>query len=254
MKLFAVIPAHLASVRFPRKILFPFHGLPMIEHVRRRALLSKSISEVVVATCDEEISETVRSFGGKVLMTANTHTNGTSRVAEAIKTIDCTHVILLQGDEPLLLPRHLDEFAEAIESNPAGDAWNATGPIESEGELDRHSFVKCIVSQNERILYCFRRTPCHSSFDMQLPFVRKILGIIAYRKDFLLDLMTLPPSRVEQAELIEQMRIIENGFSLKSVHVSPSLPSVNEPEESEIVLNYLKSNEEQKRILDLVMK
>jgi 3-deoxy-manno-octulosonate cytidylyltransferase (CMP-KDO synthetase) len=89
---------------------------------------------------------------------------------------------------------------------------------------------------------------------MQLPFVRKILGIIAYRKDFLLDLMTLPPSRVEQAELIEQMRIIENGFSLKSVPVSPSLPSVNEPEESEIVLNYLKSNEEQRRILDLVMK
>lgn len=226
----------------------------MIEHVRRRALLSKSISEVVVATCDEEISETVCSFGGKVLMTANTHTNGTSRVAEAVKTIDCTHVILLQGDEPLLLPRHLDEFAEAIKSNPAGDAWNATGPIESEGELDRNSFVKCVVSQYERILYCFRRTPCYSSFDMQLSFVRKVLGIIAYRKDFLLDLMTLPPSRVEQAELIEQMRIIENGFSLKSVPVSPSLPSVNEPEESEIVLNYLKSNEEQRRILDLVMK
>ncbi|MZH03428.1 MAG: NTP transferase domain-containing protein, partial [Nitrospinae bacterium] len=155
MKIFAVIPAHLASIRFPRKILFPFHGLPMIEHVRRRALLSKAISEVVVATCDEEIAEAVRNFGGKVIMTANTHKNGTTRVAEAVKDIDCTHVILLQGDEPLLLPRHLDEFAEAIISNPESDAWNATGPIDSEDELDRHSFVKCAVSQSERILYCF---------------------------------------------------------------------------------------------------
>jgi 3-deoxy-manno-octulosonate cytidylyltransferase (CMP-KDO synthetase) len=74
MKIVAVIPAHLASVRFPRKILFPFHGLPMIEHVRRRALLSSAASDVIVATCDEEIATVVRGFGGKVIMTANTHT------------------------------------------------------------------------------------------------------------------------------------------------------------------------------------
>ena len=114
MKIVAVIPAHLASVRFPRKILFDFHGLPMIEHVRRRALLSKSISDVYVATCDNEIADVIKSFGGKVIMTSNSHTNGTSRVAEAIADIECSHVMLLQGDEPLLLPRHLDEFAKTI--------------------------------------------------------------------------------------------------------------------------------------------
>ena len=130
MKIVAVIPAHLASVRFPRKILFQFHGLPMIEHVRRRALLSGAISDVYVATCDMEIAEAIRGFGGKVIMTANTHTNGTTRVAEAVKNIDCTHVMLLQGDEPLILPRHLDVFAQAIEVDPSGDSWNATGPIE----------------------------------------------------------------------------------------------------------------------------
>ena len=75
MKIVAVIPAHLASVRFPKKILFQFHGLPMIEHVRRRALLSKAVSEVYVATCDEEIAAAIRGFGGKVIMTSNTHTN-----------------------------------------------------------------------------------------------------------------------------------------------------------------------------------
>lgn len=254
MKIVAVIPAHLASVRFPRKILFPFHGLPMIEHVRRRALISGAVSEVYVATCDEEIAEVVRSFGGKVLMTGNTHTNGTTRVAEAIKDVDCTHVMLLQGDEPLLLPRHMNIFAKAIAAEPGGDAWNATGPIEHEEELDRHSFVKCAVSSSERILYCFRRTPCYSTFAVQQTFIRKILGIIAYRKDFLLKLTALPASAIEQAEFIEQMRIIDHGYNLRSISVSPSLPSVNEPAEAGVVLDYIQQNDEQRMLLEQVLK
>ena len=253
MKIIAVIPAHLASVRFPGKILFDFHGLPMIEHVRRRALLSENVSDVFVATCDKEIAETVRNFGGKVIMTANTHTNGTSRVAEAIKDIDCTHVMLLQGDEPLLLPRHLDEIVQAIKAHPECEAWNATGPIEHEEELDRHSFVKCSVTNPNRILYCFRRSPCYSEFDVQITFVRKILGLIAYQKNFLLHLTSLPPSAIEQAELIEQMRIIEHGYELRSVPVSPSLPSVNEPEESEVVLDYIRQHPEQQSLLKQVL-
>jgi 3-deoxy-manno-octulosonate cytidylyltransferase (CMP-KDO synthetase) len=254
MKIVAVIPAHLASVRFPRKILFPFHGLPMIEHVRRRALLSEAVSEVYVTTCDEEIADVVHGFGGKVIMTANTHTNGTSRIAEAVKEIDCTHVMLLQGDEPLLLPRHVDIFARIIVAEPEGDAWNATGPIEHEEELDRHSFVKCAVSLTGRILYCFRRTPCYSAFEVQQSFVRKILGIIAYRKEFLLHLTTLFTSPIEQAEFIEQMRIIDNGYCLRSIPVSPSLPSVNEPEEAGIVLDYIQNNAEQRALLEQVLE
>ena len=225
----------------------------MIEHVRRRALLSGAVSDVVVATCDNEIAEVVRRYGGQVIMTANTHTNGTSRVAEAAKKIDCTHVMLLQGDEPLLLPRHLDIFARAVEADPAGDAWNATGPVEREEELDRHSFVKCAVSLSGRILYCFRRTPCYSAFDVQQSFVRKILGIIAYRKDFLQHLTTLPASPIERAEFIEQMRIIDNGYILRSIPVSPSLPSVNEPGEAEIVLDYIRHNAEQRALLERIL-
>lgn len=253
LKIIAVIPAHLASVRFPRKILFQFHGLPMIEHVRRRALLSSAISDVYVATCDEEIATAVRGFGGKVIMTANTHKNGTTRVAEAVKDIDCTHVILLQGDEPLLLPRHIDLMANAINMTPTGDSWNATGPIDNQEELDRHSFVKCSIGLNNRILYCFRRSPNYSSLEVQQSFVRKILGIIAYRKDFLLRLTELPPSIIEQAEFIEQMRIIEHGFNLSAVNVSPSLPSVNEPNEADIVLDYIKQNSEQSKLLESVL-
>jgi len=252
-KIIAVIPAHLASVRFPGKILFPFHGLPMIEHVRRRALLSEAVAEVFVATCDEEIAEVIRDFGGDVIMTADTHTNGTSRVAEAVAQIECTHVLLLQGDEPLLLPRHLDVFVQAIRDDPGNDAWNATGPIEDADELDRHSFVKCAVSSTDQIMYCFRRTPCYSEYDVQRRFIRKILGIIAYRKQFLLSLADMRISPIEEAELIEQMRIVENGYSLKSVPVTPSLPSVNEPGEAELILDFINENSEQRALFERIV-
>lgn len=253
MKLTAVIPARLASSRFPRKILYEFYGLPMIEHVRRRALLSKLISDVYVATCDQEIADTVNNFGGKVIMTADTHSNGTTRVAEAASEIDCSHVILIQGDEPLLLPRHIDIFSNEILNNPDFDAWNVTGPIEDESELDKHSFVKCSVSPSNKILYCFRRSPCYGDFDKINFFVLKMLGIIAYRKDFLEHIARLPESIIEQTECIEQMRILENGYHLQSVLVDSSLPSVNEPEDANIVLDYIQKFDEQKKLVKQIL-
>jgi 3-deoxy-manno-octulosonate cytidylyltransferase (CMP-KDO synthetase) len=253
MKIVAVSPAHMASVRFPGKILFPFHGLPMIEHVRRRALISNVFSEVYVATCDDEIASVINRYNGKVIRTGSNHKNGTSRVAEAIREIDCTHVVLLQGDEPLLLPRHLIDITKAIISEPKIDAWNATGPIENPNELDRHSFVKCVVGNSQNILYCFRRSPCYSSPADQMKIIRKILGIISYKKGFLLKLTKLNESQIENLESIEQMRIIENGHSLKSVPVEPSLPSVNQRDEAEEVLLYMSQNLEQNDLLKQVL-
>jgi len=248
-KIVVVIPAHLASVRFPRKILHKIHGLPMIEHVRRRALLSDSISNVYIATCDQEIADSISSFGGEVIMTKNTHKNGKTRVAEAIKGIECSHVILVQGDEPLLLPRHIDTMVKQINKSPNVNAWNATAPIENEEELDKHSFVKCSTTLENDILYCFRRSPCYSDFKTQQRFIRKILGLIAYKKEFLLKIVDLPETIIAESEFIEQMQIIESNFNLKSVPVSPSLPSVNEPNEVQVVLDYLKENMEQSDIL-----
>jgi 3-deoxy-manno-octulosonate cytidylyltransferase (CMP-KDO synthetase) len=249
MKIVGVIPAHMASIRFPGKILFMIHGLPMIEHVRRRAQMSKSLVDVFVVTCDESIASVVKGFGGKVIMTSDSHRNGTTRVAEAVQQIDCSHVMLLQGDEPLLLPRHVDYFASTIQGDKCSDAWNATGSIHAPEELDRHSFVKCIVGKNGRIILCFRRSPSYSSFDKQQSFIRKILGIIAYKKNFLIDLTKLTPTPIEQAESIEQMRIIENGYSMRSICVDQSLPSVNEPDDVAIVLSHIQSSDEQKKLL-----
>ena len=180
LKIVVVIPAHLASVRFAKKILFPFAGYPMIEHVRRRALLVQGINDVFVATCDDEIANVVEGYGGKVLMTGNHHNNGTTRVAEAVKDIDCSHVILLQGDEPLLLPHYVEAMVAAINLRPNGNAWNCVAPIMSMDELDRHSFVKCIVGQTCYILNCFRRSPSFADFQKQKHFIFKVKGIIGY--------------------------------------------------------------------------
>lgn len=253
MKIVAVIPAHLASVRFPRKILHPIHGLPMIEHVRRRALRCAGLDGVYVATCDDEIASAVTGYGGRVIATSDKHRNGTSRVAEAIAGIDCTHVVLLQGDEPLLRPEHVQSMVEAMRSDAGPVAWNITGPIDDASELDRHSFVKCIVGPGDRVVFCFRKSPCFSDFETQRRFTRKILGIIGYTKPFLRDVVTLPPSNVEAAESIEQMRIVENGFALRSVPVAQSLPSVNEPGEVGQVLDELERDRAQKSLLDQIL-
>jgi 3-deoxy-manno-octulosonate cytidylyltransferase (CMP-KDO synthetase) len=252
-KVIAVIPAHMASVRFPGKILFDIHGLPMIEHVRRRALFAKSPDDVIVATCDTQIEQAISGFGGKVIMTSDKHKNGSTRVAEAVTRLECTHVIVLQGDEPLMLPDHIDALVDSISRYPDADAWNATGALEQEDELDRHSFVKCAVTAENRILHCFRRSPCYSPFATQQKFIRKILGIFAFRKEFLLNIVNLPPSPIETAEFIEQMRILENGFRMQSVPVAPTLPSVNEPAEADIIFNYLAERDEQRELLERVL-
>ncbi|MDB9916099.1 3-deoxy-manno-octulosonate cytidylyltransferase [Alphaproteobacteria bacterium] len=254
MKTIGVIPAHMASVRFPKKILFNIHGLPMIEHVRRRALLSKELADVFVATCDIEIANTIKSYNGKVIMTSNNHNNGTSRVAEAVKKFDCTHILLLQGDEPLLLPRHIDKVVNAMKLNPNVDSWNATGDINSEDELNRNSFVKCTVLKDGKILNCFRKTPYTSELKTQQKFVRKILGVIGYKRDFLIKINKVSSSEIELAEFMEQMRIIENGYNLYSVAVEPSVASINEPHEADIVLNYLKNNVEQQLLLKKILE
>lgn len=253
-RIVGIIPAHLASVRFPRKILFPFSGLAMIEHVRRRALMCPSLADVYVATCDDEIEQVVRAGGGKVIRTGNHHRNGTSRVAEAVAGLDASHIVLLQGDEPLLLPRHVEALAASMLRHPEADAWNATGDIRDPEELDRHSFVKCSIGAKDRILYCFRRSPSTAPYDQQITYIRKILGLFAFTRESLISVAEAPPSVVEVNESIEQMRIIESGGTLVSVPVDVALPSVNEPHEASIVEEAIRHDPEQQALLRRVLE
>ena len=254
MKLVTIIPAHLASIRLPRKILMPIQGIPMIEHVRRRAKLSKKINKIFVATGDLKIKNCVESFGGEVLITKKKHMNGTSRASEAVKNIDCTHVLLLQGDEPLILPRHIDFFLKQISNDNLNDAWNSTANLKSKRELDISSFVKCAVNQNDQIIYLFRKSPAYSNFNYQKKYIKKILGIICFKKNVLINLMNKKKSKIALYQSIEQMRLIENSYKVKSILLDKPLPSINVPGDLKKVLTELKNNKEQHNTLNKILK
>ena len=254
MRIVAVIPARLASSRFPNKIIHKIHGLEMIEHVRRRVVLSDIFDDIYVASGDDEIISLINGYGGKAIKTFKNHLSGTSRVVEAIQNIEATHLVLVQGDEPLILPQHLLSTYQKINISPDVAAWNATSSLMKNIQLDRRSEVKCIVNCKGRILYCFRKTPSFSEFIIQKQFIRKMLGLIAFKKETIFLYEENMKSVLEKSEDIEQLRLIENNINFRSIDVEPSLPSVNEYEDKAQVLKFIEDNKEQKELLEKVLR
>ena len=140
-----VIPARLGGVRLPAKVLFDFHGLPMIEHVRRRGLLNSFGVPVIVASGDDEILETIRNFGGTAIKSERDHLNGMSRVGEVAEKLDFDYYLVLQGDEILSLPRHIDQMISRIKSHNVKTSINAITPLDDVSELTDVSIVKCVL-------------------------------------------------------------------------------------------------------------
>jgi len=249
----AILPARMNSSRFPGKPLIDVHGLPMIEHVRRRVVMAGVFADVVVATCDDVIADAVAKYGGQVVMTAVTHEAATDRVAEAMGHLDCTHVVNVQGDEILILPDDLRNLASAIAANPATQAWNAIAPIDSAEELEDRSIVKCVVSLSNRILFCARDfarlAPRRTGFEP----VCRILGILAFGRDFLARYSTLSRTPVETAESIDQSRIIDHDIELRGVPFSRGYPGVNEPREVALVEEFLRDDARQREVLKEIL-
>ena len=246
----AVIPARMVSSRFPGKPLVRVRGLPMVEHVRRRALLCRAFSEVVVATCDNEIASVVESAGGRCVMTSPDHPAATDRVAEAMAHLDCTHVVNVQGDEILILPQDLDAMVQAMAAQPAVLAWNDVAPIEASEALSDRSVVKCAVSAAGRILFCSRdfswlRGTLGPGFEP----LRIILGILGYERSFLERYGRLARTPLEQAEGIDQSRIIEHDVILRAVPFAKGYPGINEPREVALVEQYLDRDPAQQAVL-----
>lgn len=254
VRIAAVIPARMASSRFPGKPLLEIRGLPMVEHVRRRALLCGRFSEVVVATCDEQIAAVVRRNGGETVMTSPEHPAATDRVAEAARSMDCTHVVNVQGDEILVLPSDLARMAEAMEAEPQVPAWNAIAPLENAAELSDSSIVKCAVSRSGRILFCSRNlSHLRPMLEPGGAAVQKILGILAYRKDFLERYLRFPRTPLELAEAIDQSRILEHDIELRGVPFSKGYIGINEQREVSAVGEILHSDPRQQEILREVL-
>ena len=248
----AVIPARMAARRYPGKPLLEINGLPMVEHVRRRAVLCNGFSEVVVATCDREIADAIDSFGGKIVMTSPHHSMATDRVAEAAKELDCTHVVNVQGDEILIRPQDLERMVAVIEGSPKERYWNATAPIESARELEDTAIVKCVVSESEKILYCGRDFS-HLKLKPNFEPVRKILGILGYSRVDLFNYSQLSRTPLETTQSIDQFRILEHDIPMHGVRFSAGYPGINNKREEKEVRRIIRDDPNQRKILKLIL-
>ena len=219
-RIIAVIPSRWASSRFPGKPLAIIAGKPMIQWVYERTAKATKISDTIVATDDERIVVAVKSFGGKVVMTPSSLPSGTDRVARVAADMDVDAVINVQGDEPLIDPEAVDLLVDTLLLDDAPMATLAA-KITDPDEMKNYNSARVVFDVNFNALY-FCRQP--------LPFVRDIkesrewikhfsyydhIGIYAYRKEFLMNYSSLPYSALEQAEKLEQLRALENGYKIK---------------------------------------
>lgn len=251
----AIIPARMASSRFPGKPLLKVRGLPMVEHVRRRALRCGRFSEVVVATCDREIAEAVEGYGGRCIMTSSSHPAASDRVAEAARSLECTHVVNVQGDEILVLTEDLEKMVRAIEKSPEVPMWNAVASLHENAELTDRSVVKAVVSASGRILYCARDfSGLIGRLNGRFEPLRRILGILGYSREFLRRYSSLPRTPLEVAEGIDECRVIEHDLLLRAVEFSRGYPGINEPREVELVEQFLQESPAQQAVLQEILR
>jgi 3-deoxy-manno-octulosonate cytidylyltransferase (CMP-KDO synthetase) len=240
----AVIPARYASVRFPGKPLADLGGRPMIEHVYRRAAAATTVDAVIVATDDERIAETVRGFGGDVRLTSPSHFSGTDRLAEVAATLDCDLIINVQGDEPLIEPDAIDDAVEPFrldESLAMSTVCTRFRGADAGREAQDPNIVKVVADRAGLALY-FSRAPIPHRRGQQLdpqagPF--KHLGLYVYRREFLLRIASLGPTPLERSESLEQLRVLEHGFSIRVVETKHDSIGVDTPEDLERVRRLL---------------
>lgn len=248
-----VIPARINSERLPRKALLKFHGLPMIEHVRRRGLSNSFGVPVFVTTGDAEILNAVEKLGGSVRLSHSEHLNGTSRVHEFSEFSEFTHFLILQGDEILVLPEQLDSIIASILARPDVDFWNMVTPLKILSELSNQSVVKCMLNQDSDILYIFRKSPLIAEDNSQIKLVHKICGLFAVSREALAVMAKMEPTPLEMSESIEQLKFLELGHKIRSIMTPFSYPSINLPEDVEIVSEILLTDNKQVEVLQKIL-
>lgn len=241
VRILGLIPARYASTRFPGKPLIDIHGKSMIQRVYEQASKSATLSDVAVATDDERIRAHVEGFGGKVIMTANTHQSGTDRCAEAARQLPGFDVVInIQGDEPYIDSRQIDLLGQCF-NDPQTELATLVKIINSSEELHNVNSPKVILNMHSEALY-FSRTP--------IPYLRdkrsdswlsehtfyKHIGVYGYRADILQAITKLPVSLLEKAESLEQLRWLENGYKIKVAVTDIETRAIDTPEDLKTVL------------------
>ncbi len=235
----AIIPARYGSTRFPGKPLALIHGLPMIQHVCQRVAQATMVDRVIVATDDERIAAVVDDFGGEVMLTRADHSTGTDRLAEVAEKIKSELIVNVQGDEPLIDPRMVDQAIVPLLQNRQIQMGTLAGPIAQLDDFYNPNVVKVVKNQSGAALY-FSRSPIPFPRDLDAVQLAKMLpqlgllrhiGLYVYRRELLLEYPSWPKTPLENLENLEQLRALERGIELYVAETEFACHGVDTPED-----------------------
>ncbi len=245
MNAIGIIPARYASTRFPGKPLADILGKPMIQWVYEQACRASLLDQVIVATDDQRIYDTVIQFGGKVVMTSPQAANGTERIAEVAENLNVTFVLNIQGDEPLIDPETIDQLVMLMQENPEAPVGTLVKRITNLADLNNPNIPKVVVDKNFYALYFSRSViPFFRDEQNQQLWLRKSsyyqhIGLYIYKREFLIKFVELPISNLERIEQLEQLRVLENGFKIIVGLTETDSIGVDIPEDIDRVISYL---------------
>lgn len=236
-----IIPARMASTRYPGKPMEEVLGMPMIGHVYHRCRMATTLDEVWVATCDRIVHDYIVSIGGKAVMTADTHERASDRCSEAMLIIErttcrrCDIMVMIQGDEPMVMPSMVDEALKPLMDDPAIQISNLLGRIVDQAEFEDPNQVKVVVDVNFDAMY-FSREPIPSRKKFKgVPMMWKQVPIIPFRRDFLLRYNGMPQTQLEIVESVDMLRLVENGIKIRMVPTQFDTHAIDTPADLKLV-------------------
>lgn len=222
MKILALIPARMASSRFPGKPMAKINGKPMIGHVFERVVKSPLLDNVAVATCDQEIIDYIESIGGTAVMTSSNHERASDRCAEALlkleemKGFHYDIVVMVQGDEPMIHPDMIAEAVQPMLRDSNVKVTNLLGQIKDIAEFEDRNCIKVVCDLDSNALY-FSREPIPTRCKVDKITMGKQVCIIPFRRNFLIEYTRMEPTPLEVAESVDMLRILEHGLKVRMV-------------------------------------
>ena len=247
MKILGIIPARYESTRFPGKPLVEIQGKSMIQRVYEQCKKAQLLHEVVVATDDERIFNHVKSFGGKVMMTSTEHQSGTERCGEVLIALEDDGenfdvIVNIQGDEPLVDYRQLDQLCEAFKDETVQIATLGINDVSDEDKINPNR-IKIVLNDQGNALY-FSRSAIPNTANAKPEIVEgfefyRHIGLYAYRTKTLSEIIQLKPTQLEKIESLEQLRWLYYGYKIKVVSTTIETPNIDVPADLEKVLNAL---------------
>jgi len=243
MNAIGIIPARWASSRFEGKMLAKIGNKTLIQHVWESAKQSKLLEDLIIAADNERVVDEIKKFGGKFCFTSKDQPSGTDRVAEVVNPIDVNIVVNIQGDEPMIKGIMIDNLISVLtEEDEEAEMATLVKKIENPVEISDSNIVKVVVDRKGYALYFSRSAIPYLRESSEYTDFYKHIGMYAYTKDFLFTYTNLPPSKLERAEKLEQLRALENGFKIKTVETDFDTVGIDTPEDLEKIKHILGNN------------